>query len=1269
MTVYVDYHVSLSLNMADTLNLYSLNVRGLQSMPKRKQVLNWLERYNKSIILLQETHTSFQDEKWFTNKWNSSIFFSHGSTNSRGVCILVPRILKDHCSLQYKDTDGRILIIKVNIDEAEFFICNVYAPVSGHVENQVGFLKELSAELLPLKHSNLLLGGDWNVVLNSDIDKKGGHTACKNIKYRELLKNMFTDLETVDCWRLYHPNKKRYTWFQHHPPVFCRLDMWFVSDNLLNILSYCNIETGFKTDHSIISLSLNIAQAKRGRGLWKFNNSLLHDKDYVDVVKSIIIEEKNNMQDVMDKGFVWDYIKMRIRSDTILYSSTKKRLNHQYEKALEHTLNALEIDYSNNPSDNVLEEMSSVRRELESINNEKLNGAILRSKVVWAEHGEKNSKYFLNLEKHNYTNKLISKLEIEGETVTDPKEINKHIKTFYENLYGPNEVNDELLENVLLDIPKLAQEDSDITKGLITYSECLKSLKSLPNGKTPGIDGLTTDFYKFFWNDIHSLVLMSINYAFEKGEMSNDQKLGVITLLPKKDKIRIFLKNWRPITLLTVDYKLIAKSLAIRLETILPKYILETQFGYVKDRYIGENIRTVMDINYLCTLKNVPALAIQIDFEKAFDSINWNFMNRTLTEMGFSDDFLKWVKVLYKNTKSMAVNNGHLTESFNLYRGVHQGCPLSALLFIILVQVLTLMLNKRTDISGLRFGYREIKVLQMADDTTIFTSKKEDIGKILRLLKAFYNISGLKTNVDKTIAYTLGPMPLPERGEATYGLSWDNTAIKLLGITITSDEEISYRENFAKKIESIKSLTAIWSNRNLTMKGKITVTNSLLIPKLIYPCTLLQVPENVILEVEQLLKKFFWNWKRPKIKKDFLVRNIEDGGIKMPCFGTKVTSWKLGWAIRCLKNETEKPLWSYLVSEYLPEELTLEYLLKSRPTVRCLKEKCPILPLFYKDIVLLWVSLKNVWEVETKKQIKQECLWLNSSITVNSKVMYSKKCIKNNLLTIGDLLSHNGEFYELDELNQLYNVNWNFLNYLKLRLAIPLHWRHMLGDPHHKDVLTNNLSAKLANLKTLRTKDLYWILISKNYDTVSKPKPQIHWEEKYNIETDDFKYIYMLPYKSIRLTEIQTLQYKILYRIVNCNDWLYKISILDSPQCRFCNEIETLEHYFYLCNLTQDFWSAFLAWWNSLGALQLQELSECDILLGVPMMIDVGKILNACILLGKLCIYKYKSNNKQPNIYHFHCELQKFLKLEEGISLKNKTYDIFLNQWEPIIFL
>ena len=96
-----------------------------------------------------------------------------------------------------------------------------------------------------------------------------------------------------------------------------------------------------------------------------------------------------------------------------------------------------------------------------------------------------------------------------------------------------------------------------------------------------------------------------------------------------------------------------------------------SQFGYVKGRYIGENVRCVIDINKICNQQNIAALAIQIDFEKAFDSINWNFMFRPLERMNFGNDFISWVKVLYKNTTSTVINNGTLTEPFKLFRGVH----------------------------------------------------------------------------------------------------------------------------------------------------------------------------------------------------------------------------------------------------------------------------------------------------------------------------------------------------------------------------------------------------------------------------------------------------------------------------------------------------------------------------------------------------------------------------------------------------------------------
>jgi hypothetical protein len=300
--------------------------------------------------------------------------------------------------------------------------------------------------------------------------------------------------------------------------------MIFISTSLLNIISKCFIDLGHKTDHSSVKVIFKLSNFKRGKGIWKFNNSLLHNKEYINLIKTTIKDELDTFNNMDNKGFGWDYIKMRIRSDTTMFTGTKNKMQKIEIDRLENRLKILDQLYSNNPNDDYELEIKTIKTELEEFNNEKLMSSIFRSKCNWSEEGERNSKFFLNLEKHNYENKNITKLGIDNNEITDQKAINLAIKTYYENLYAENECNVQLLDDIIIDLPKLNEEDKNLTNGIITESEALKSLKALSNGKTPGIDGLTTDFYKFFWTDIKYFVLKSINFAFELGEMSKDKK-------------------------------------------------------------------------------------------------------------------------------------------------------------------------------------------------------------------------------------------------------------------------------------------------------------------------------------------------------------------------------------------------------------------------------------------------------------------------------------------------------------------------------------------------------------------------------------------------------------------------------------------------------------------------------------------------------------------------------------------------------------------------
>ena len=244
-------------------------------------------------------------------------------------------------------------------------------------------------------------------------------------------------------------------------------------------------------------------------------------------------------------------------------------------------------------------------------------------------------------------------------------------------------------------------------------------------------------------------MINSFNFAFDTGTLSISQRRGIITLIPKPNKDTALLENLRPISLLNVDYKILTKTIAKRLEKVLPKIINPDQTGYVKGRYIGENVRLILDIMSYTKEKNLPGIALFIDFRKAFDTIEWDFLIDTLNKFNFGPDVQNWVKIFYNNVTSCVLNNGHASEFFVLERGVRQGCPLSGLLFVIGIEVLANAIRNKGTIKGIKVGEKEIKTSLYADDTTVFVRDLDSIPELLALLKNFKNLSGLDINAKK----------------------------------------------------------------------------------------------------------------------------------------------------------------------------------------------------------------------------------------------------------------------------------------------------------------------------------------------------------------------------------------------------------------------------------------------------------------------------------------------------------------------------------------
>ena len=235
-------------------------------------------------------------------------------------------------------------------------------------------------------------------------------------------------------------------------------------------------------------------------------------------------------------------------------------------------------------------------------------------------------------------------------------------------------------------LAELNEDERNSCGGLITEQECEKALKEMKNQKCPGSDGITAEFNILFWKKIKEYYLKSIIFSFQNKELTELQKQG-ITLLPKTGKDISVLENWRPISLLNVDYKKATK--ANRMKNVLPKLIHESQTGFMKGRYIGENIRLILETLEYADDQNLPGILFFSDFEKAFDSINHDYMFKCLRHFNFSDDLINWVKLVYKDAKSCVANNGHHSDLFHVRRGVRLGCPLPLYLFIICIELLS----------------------------------------------------------------------------------------------------------------------------------------------------------------------------------------------------------------------------------------------------------------------------------------------------------------------------------------------------------------------------------------------------------------------------------------------------------------------------------------------------------------------------------------------------------------------------------------------------
>ena len=1009
---------------------------------------------------------------------------------------------------------------------------------------------------------------------------------------------------------------------------------------------------------------------------WKFNCSLLKDKKYIDEINDEInnvIEQyaaphydkasisgiaKSDLElTVSDKVFL-DFLLMKIRARTISYATMKKKKTREKEDSLLRDIKLFEEKESKTETD--IKHIAEKNKELVSLRKKTMEGVLLRSKARWVAEGEKISKYCCNLEKRHYVSKQMIKLiDAKGEEIKEQLDINKEVNNFYSNLYKAKDLEECEIEQLVTEIPKLSEEESRSLEGKITIEEAGTALKNMKHEKSPGTDGFGAEFFKCFWKQLGPFVVRALNKAFEDGELSTTQKEGIITCIPKGDKPRDNIKNWRPISLLNVIYKIGSSCIANRIKRVLPSLIDDDQTGFISNRYMGDNVRLIYDlINYLNT-KNKPGLLLCLDFEKAFDSLDWRFMFRALRAFGFGKDLCRWIDTFYKNIKSTVIVNGQTTQWFTVERGCRQGDPISPYIFILCVEILAIMIREDSDIKGIWINKVEHKISQFADDTQLMNNgEKKSFEKSIDAINKFGKVSGLFLNADKTQAIWLGSQKYSRVKYMPHlKMVWNPTMFKILGIWFTQDLKECATINYNKNFDEVKKLFKIWSLRTITPLGRVAVLKSLILSKLIHLWILLpDPPDNFVKDLQKICFQFVWNGKQDRIARKTTIKDVKSG-LNIPDIKTYILALKLTW-IKKLKISNHK--WRNIPMELYP------FLHQLECYGPCFFNQTVKNNSFWADVFKAYGIFCSKVKPNSTSQLLSEPVFYNKNMMIGNKMIKYTQWVDNGVYFIAHFIKENGRFCTLAEFNTKYGMTVDFLTFNSCTSSIKQYIKKstILISNNMADEVNMSLSTIYSAPKGARL--YYNIIVNDN----CMPNCCLKWSEK--LKSNISWNTVFIKVQKIKDVKLKWLQMRIIHRIIATNIVLNKMGVTANTQCGFCNDKkDSIEHMFWKCACTRRFWTSLETILKEKCETALNvKFTQNLVFFGTEIDIKTDTVFDLVILQAKQFIYKCKLDKCLPTLSCFLQQLMLKHKIDEYNAKISGELPTFIVNWlcyKPIL--